>query len=680
MKKKTIKRILTLAVAAAALATLPGTSVFAANTVITNGTWIGSDAAGEDAGTAVRTNHLITVTNVQDTATNLDVTAYQIVKGTYKDGKLTGYVVCNPAEVSIEDIEAPKAAEITAIADKIRANTTTLRGIKMTKGTGNNSNKYTATVEAGLYIVLATGADAYVYNPAIVAVNIDDANDIDDEGEGNDGLTKPIGDPAAQVDYTSVDLASYWDIPSQAFLKSSTTSFNKDIVASPTNVTPEDSEGDIVAKGDQVYFKLDQMTIPSYSDEYAKPDGENELGVVYRIDDKLDGNSFAGINTLTVKTVVGNARTEVPASYVDDKGTPETDDDVNVTNFTVVYKNSEGTVVTGDDIASSAVSYSIRFTDAWIRANAEKGLEITYSSYLTENAYVNGKANKSAATLSYTVNPSDNTGVEVLRDSTYHYTFEIGGLIDANVDGNTGGTIDGDGSIHGYEIDKVTSVLEQGEEYTADGTTGEFSSQYALEGAEFTLYDDAGFSTIHQMKSRNATTGVWETSDAVYTTTSDGHIVFSGLDTGTYYLKETNAPEGYTLNEHDYKVVIEGTISDGTDEEEGTLTGYSITTYVKDGNNWTQQGSAVYAITPAVTKPSTDAESLNLDTVVNTIITTVTPAEVVDTQLAVLPATGGVGTIIITVTAAAGMTLFLTIYLVNRKKRKNEKMDNETDK
>ena len=678
MKKKTIKRILTLSVAAAALTTLPGMSVFAANTVITNGTWIGSDAAGENAGTAVRTNHHITVTNVQDSASNLDVKAYQIVKGNYKDGKLTGYSVCNPADVSIANIEAPTAAEITTIADKIRADSTTLKGIKMTKGTGNDSNKYTATVEAGLYIVLATGADAYVYNPAIVAVNIADANDIDNGGTGNDGLTKPVGDPAAPVDYTSVDLATYWNIPSQAFLKSSTTSFNKDIVTSPTNVAPEDSEGDIVAKGDQVYFKLDQMTIPSYSDEYAKPDGVNEEGVIYKIDDKLDGNSFAGINGLTVKTVVGNTKTEVPATYVDDKGTPETDDDVNVTNFTVVYKNSAGAVVTGDDIAASAVTYTIRFADEWIRANAEKGVEVTYSSYLTENAYVNGTANKSVATLSYTVDPSDNTGVEVLRDSTYHYTFEIGGLIDANVDGSTGGTIDGDGSIHGYEIDKVTSALEQGEAYTADGTTGEYSSQHALAGAEFTLYDDAGFTTIHQMKSRNATTGAWESSDAVYTTTADGHIVFSGLDTGTYYLKETNAPDGYTLNEHDYKVVIEGTISDGTNVEEGTLTGYSITTYVKDGNNWTQQGSAVYAITPAVTKPGTDATSLDQDVVVNTIITTVTPAEVVDTQLAVLPATGGVGTIIITVTAAAGMTLFLTIYLVNRKKRKNDKADDES--
>ena len=190
----------------------------------------------------------------------------------------------------------------------------------------------------------------------------------------------------------------------------------------------------------------------------------------------------------------------------------------------------------------------------------------------------------------------------------------------------------------------------------------------------FTLYDDEAMTTVHKLYKRNAETQAWEYENAVYTTTSDGHLVFSGLDEGTYYTKETAAPADYTLNENDYKIVIAGTIADGTGAaEEGTLTGYSITTYVKDGSNWQSIGSAVYAFTPAVTKPTTDATALTLDTVVNTATTDITPAEVVDTELASLPATGGVGTIIITVIAAAGMTLFLTLFLVNRRKKKEAK-------
>ena len=79
--KKNLVKVLTLALAAAAIASMPAMSVFAANTVITNGAWT---ATGTDAATTKKT---ITVTSVTDT--NAKLTAYQIVKGVYTDGKLS---------------------------------------------------------------------------------------------------------------------------------------------------------------------------------------------------------------------------------------------------------------------------------------------------------------------------------------------------------------------------------------------------------------------------------------------------------------------------------------------------------------------------------------------------------------------------------------------------------------
>ena len=675
-----ISKVIFASLIASAIVGTSAISAFAANTVYNAGdNWVGSDYVdATHTGTAITTKKTITVTNVNDRRTGvtnsntvLDVVAYQLVKGQYKDGKLTGYTLCDATNASIADMEHPTVAEITTIANNVRAGTTTLNGIHMTAGTGAQSNQYTASVEAGLYIVLVSGAGGYVYNPAVVAVNIGDANDI----AGDD----TVGG--------SVDLASYWTIPTNAYLKSGTSNFNKDIIADFGGHV----EGDTVDIGDTVSFILNGMTIPTYTDEYARPNGTTENGVIYKIEDKLQSNSFAGINNLRVEAFkhfepaaggsvieddtggdsgdIGDigggmvAEPEPAPDYsvpaVDNNGTPEdTSDDV--INYTIVYKDKNGNTVTGDDIGKSAVSYTLQFTDAWLRAHPYYDVVITYATNLIETADVNGAANKTVAALSYTVDPSDNTGVEVLRDSTYHYTFGIGD------------EIDGEGSDKGYEVNKVTQALGANEVYAKNNTSKRYYGPHALAGAQFTLYDNDDFTTVHQIWSRNASTLEWENEDAVYVTGDDGNIMFTGLDEGTYYLKETAAPAGYTINDNDYKVVIAAELDDGTTGEEGTLTGYTVNVFVKDGNSWTACGDAVYAIDPTVTKPNADANAMNFDAIVNDFTGSATnPAEVVDTPLATLPSTGGAGTIALTLVSATGMGAFFILYMINKKKKKN---------
>ena len=663
-KKNTTKKTIFAALLATSVLAMSATPAFAANTVLSAGdNWLGSDYVDtEHVGTAITTKRTITVTSVNDRddgVTNdktLSVVAYQVVKGVYANNKLTDYVLCDDTNAIIADMEAPTATEINTIASNIKANTTTLQGITMTKGANGT---YTSDVEAGLYVVIASNANGYVYNPAIVAVNIEDADDITNATTTTGG---------------SVDMSSYFNFPANAYLKSTTTSFNKDIVGTPVN-----SEGDIVAKGDIINFKLDNMIIPDYT-TYS-----NDL--VYKITDKMDTNSFAGINNMQITSYEGmydddnDATTldvkknvqNISATYLDDKGNEDPSDDEEITNYTIVYKDKTGNVVTGEDIAKSAVEYNVQFTDAWLRANTAKNLEITYSTVLSDTANVNGAANRTTATLNYTVDPTDSSVVEVLRDSTYHYTFEIGGQIDANANGDaTTGTVNDKKSFRSVEINKVSKTSTGIDDYQIDTTTGEYKSAFALGGATFTLYDNEACTTVHTLKTRNAITGAWTTTNATCVTEDDGRIVFTGLDTGVYYLKETSAPDGYTINDTVFKVEVTATISDGTTNAEGVLTGYKVEMFTKTGNTWTSVGSTVCAIVPTVTLPSTDATATDFDRIVNVTTATINPAEIIDTPLAALPSTGGAGTIAITVGAALGMGVCLSIYLTNKKKKISE--------
>ena len=583
--KKNLVKVLTLALAAATVAGMSAMPVFAANTV--TDTW--TVTAGASTGT-------ITVQNVKEDG--VTVTAYQIVKGVYSEGKLNDYALCDETNAKIADVMNPTADEVTKIANNINADTTTLKGVKMTK----SGEDYVANVELGLYIVLVTGADTTIYNPALVAVNAED----------------PInGTVDMKLPFTG-----------SAYVKSSETGFNKDIVGSSHN-----TEGDTVAFGDKVSFKIYDMTIPSYSKDYTS--------VQYTIEDTLENGPFLGINNLVVK--VGGA--EVAAS-----------DDT----YTLYYNGAPVTPGTAGSSGGAATSFKVEFTDAYIRANPKKNVEITYDSVFTEDATVNYAENKNTATLTYSNNPEDATKTKTLTDTTYHYTFGIDADIDAEAPGDDGDQKNKDKET--FELNKVTEAVGGAsfEEYREDGLVTMRNDKFKLQGAKFGLYTDKEMTVARITPECD--------DDGYVTSDENGHITFTGLDEGTYYMKETVAPATYSLNDKNtYKIVIVADL-----DAEGVMTAYSITTYLStDGGatydeanpvgsaRYTNTGYSLNETTGEVTNALSDYKDI-------------TPVEIINPKLAGLPSTGGAGTIAITVGAAIGMAGFLTLYIVNKKKKDDE--------
>ena len=143
----------------------------------------------------------------------------------------------------------------------------------------------------------------------------------------------------------------------------------------------------------------------------------------------------------------------------------------------------------------------------------------------------------------------------------------------------------------------------------------------ALAGAEFTLYRDEACTDEFKK----------------YTTTEDGNIKFEGLDADTpYYLKETKAPAGFSLNDHVYKIEIKDIV---IDKETGKVTNYTV--YV-DGE---AQGIVEYG------KPAQ------------------TPGmHVINTKLSNLPSTGGIGTTIFTIGGCVIMIAAAGLFFASRKK------------
>ena len=219
------------------------------------------------------------------------------------------------------------------------------------------------------------------------------------------------------------------------------------------------------------------------------------------------------------------------------------------------------------------------------QANAGKKITVTYTATLNENAVVGGAGNTNSAKIQYSNDPSTNGTGESEPSKVRVFTY-------------------------GFTVDKYT-----GDKYDNAATR--------LAGAEFTLALKNGTAISFVQVAAGS-----ETANAVYrvakagetgttttiTTPANGKVVFQGLENGEYTLTETKAPAGYNKLASAIGVKVEG-------QNNGTDTTYATVVIKYDNNNGSNYNqTASNGVIPVQNKSG-----------------------------AILPGTGGMGTIAFTV-------------------------------
>lgn len=239
---------------------------------------------------------------------------------------------------------------------------------------------------------------------------------------------------------------------------------------------------------------------------------------------------------------------------------------------------------------------------------AGKKAVISYTAEITNEATLNQSGNENEVTLDYTRDSTVDGDDDKDDDKTYTYTFDIDGK-------TTGSLTEGILNKYGEEIDQDTQ------------------KNLPLENAVFTLYKDADCQEVYINDVFNGTTD----------TNENGQMKITGLEEGTYYLKETEAPDGYSLNTHVYTIVIAANINDATGEL----------------NSWT------------ITIDGEATSTFTVDQGNKNVTPNKTGVDIQNTKLSSLPSTGGIGTTIFTIGGCAIMVTAAGLYFVTRKKEQN---------
>ena len=190
-------------------------------------------------------------------------------------------------------------------------------------------------------------------------------------------------------------------------------------------------------------------------------------------------------------------------------------------------------------------------------------ITVTYTATLNEKAITGYDANKNSATIEYSNKPGTTEKGESEPSTVDVHTFNF--------------------TIFKYYLkgaDKTGLEKAEFELYKAntEGTAAD-------EQAKINIVDE-GSGVYRQATADEAKAADFTSAKIV--SDADGKVLVKGLEAGTYYLRETKAPEGYNKLLSDIKVEITAKYDDTT----GKLTSYTVTYTYNNATNSSTSNSA----------------------------------------------------------------------------------------
>lgn len=327
-------------------------------------------------------------------------------------------------------------------------------------------------------------------------------------------------------------------------------------------------------------------TAPSVTIKEKNSDTTIEKKIVIDGDEKVDSNS-AGIGDTVNFEITITVKDGAPTDYVlHDKlsGLTFDSDSLKVKVGTrELTANTDYTLVANP---TDGDSFDVEFINGKLKPNDV--VVVTYSATVAANATIAGAGNTNKAKLEY-------NGKHSTEEETTTYVWKL--------------------NVHKYALNST-------------------NNEVALSGAKFVLYRMDGDTKKYAKLTNNKIDG-WVNDKGNATTletSGTGDILIEGLNEGTYYLEETEAPAGYNKLTEPIEVEITATTSVTSGSETVQYKNSSETSYT----------------------PATDA--------------TVKVLNSAGTQL---PSTGGIGTTLFYV--IGGVLMAVAAVLLVTKKRMNNK-------
>ncbi len=518
----------------------------------------------------------VTVSGIKDESDSLVVTVYPIFLAIYDaNGNFAGYQSLYPSVVpSLDSLTKTENADGTVSYSFTEKQLEDIEKVLAASSADQIFADAKASVEAAGYSFGDFAAASYQMSTPTTTSEENGSSYTNDKVAIGSYLVHVTG--AEAIEYNLAVVSSYYLNSNgnvvmdgtvnmieegNAWVKAEEPDVDKIITGTSTNPSDINDEqtGASVNVGDTVKYSVTVYDIPHYAGDYP----------IFNLTDTLSTGLTLNQNEAITVTVV---------------------DSTGATVATLV-ENTDYTLTTTD--SSLSLNFVLAATEAnpnGYTLNNYEGLNlvITYSVTVNGDAVYDADPNDNYVDLTYSVDSNVKNDEGHHDDKTYTYTFDIDGA--GFPDGN---------SYNNSETWRVITKTGE-EEYTG---SVEGTNEYALAGAEFTLYTDYDCQTQYSNTVFNGTV----TSDA------QGQFAIKGLAAGTYYLKETKAPDGYALNNTVYKIVITTEYND-----DGTLASWDIKTYAcvnpssADDSNWKLVGDSSFTVDygdAVVPETSTDQDA-----------------------------------------------------------------------